>query len=184
LSSELISLLLAGPERWNARRKEDDYREISLVGFRSSQLATDGSEAFDTRLRGYDFSFCRLEDATFDTCLIEQCDFTNSWLVGARIFASKLDKCCFAGAYLIQCIFHHSDVKDCAFEFATLNDCVFAETSIRMILDLKKVEVLSKSAFDLGTIRKSLSSPGHELRPQEVELLVDLGLSRDIAELM
>lgn len=177
-------MLLAGPERWNARRKEDDYREISLAGFHSSQLAPDGSEAFDTRLRGYDFSFCRLEDATFDTCLIEQCDFTNSWLVGTRIFASKLDKCCFAGAYLIQCIFHHSDVKDCAFEFATFNDCVFAETSIRMILDLKKVEVRSKSAFDLGTIRKSLSSDDQELHAQEVALLIELGLSRDIAELI
>ncbi len=184
MSHEIIEMLLAGPEHWNAVRKDDDYREITLAGFRSSQLAPDGSEAFDTRLSRYDFSFCRIEDATLDTCLIEKCDFTNSWLVGARIFASKLDDCCFAGANFIQCVFHYSDIRHCSFDFATFTDCVFAESSIQSILDLKQVEVRSKSAFDLGTVRKSLSTDNRELLAMELAILVELGLSREIVELI
>lgn len=184
LSHEINELLLAGPEHWNRVRKEDDYREITLAGFRSSQLPTDGSEAFDTRLTKYDFSFCRIEDATFDTCLIENCDFTNSWLVGARIFASKFRECCFAGASFIQSVFHHSDIEHCSFDFATFTDCVFAESSLRAILDLKRVAVRSKSAFDLGTVRRSLSTDNRELRVQELAILVKLGLSSEIVELI
>ena len=132
---EHLAWLEEGPNRWNARRESRPFRPDLESGNISKVFGAEDRDYIHStqraQVRGINFSFANLKDATLNNVDFTGANFVEADLNGARLINSLFTKALFAKARLRHAKPHSANFSEAKFLWSELDEAQFVAADLR-----------------------------------------------------